>query len=39
MDSEGTAVGVYKSTGYIPACYEELITRGIPLDKNIFLNT
>jgi len=36
MDSEGNVIGDYKPTGYIPLCYEDLITRGIPLDKNIF---
>ena len=36
LDSEGNVLGEFKPTGYVPLCYEDLITRGIRLDKNIF---
>ncbi len=36
LDSEGNVLGEFKSTGYVPLCYEDLITRGIRLDKNVF---
>ncbi len=36
MNAEGVVLGDFHSTGYIPQCYEELFTRGIPLDKKIF---
>ena len=37
LDSNGSVLGVYKPTGYIPLAYEDFITYGIPLDKNVFL--
>ena len=36
LDSGGKVLGVFKPTGYIPLCYEDFITHGIPLDKNVF---
>ncbi len=36
LDPNGTVLGAFKPTGYIPLCYEDFITHGIPLDKSIF---
>ncbi len=36
IDKDGKVLGSYKATGYIPNCYQDLITRGIPLKKEIF---
>jgi pilus assembly protein CpaF len=36
LDDTGRVLGEYSATGYIPRCYEELITRGLPIDKNLF---
>ncbi len=39
IDTEGLVLGSFKPTGYIPQCFEDFITRGIPLDKKIFTAT
>ncbi len=36
MDNDGIIFGKYKSTGYIPLCYEDFLAKGIQLDKNVF---
>lgn len=36
IDSEGVVLGEFHPTGYIPQCYEELVMRGIPVDKKMF---
>jgi len=36
MEEDGTVLGEFEPTGYIPKCYEEFITRGLKLDKSIF---
>jgi pilus assembly protein CpaF len=36
INSEGVVLGAYMPTGYVPKCYEEFATRGIPLPKTIF---
>lgn len=36
IDKDGKIIGQFKPTGYIPACYQDLTTRGIPLKKEIF---
>jgi pilus assembly protein CpaF len=36
INSEGVVLGAYTPTGYVPKCYEEFATRGIPLPKTIF---
>ncbi len=36
LNADGKVLGQFKPTGYIPACYQDLITRGIPLKKEIF---
>ena len=36
LDSDGKVLGTFKPTGYVPLCYEDFITIGIPLDKSIF---
>ena len=36
LDSNGVVQGTYKPTGYVPSCYQDFITYGIPLDKNVF---
>ncbi|OGX08095.1 MAG: hypothetical protein A2Z88_07340 [Omnitrophica WOR_2 bacterium GWA2_47_8] len=36
MDANGLTLGEFIPTGYIPECYEDLVQRGINLDKSIF---
>jgi len=36
IDADGRILGEYKPTGYVPACYEEFKTRGLPIDKGMF---
>ncbi len=36
IDADARVLGSFKSTGYIPICYPEFVTRGIPLKKEIF---
>ncbi|MBP7163700.1 MAG: CpaF family protein, partial [Candidatus Omnitrophica bacterium] len=36
-DPSGKVLGNYENCNYIPKCAEEIITKGIKLDKNIFL--
>ncbi|HOW35297.1 MAG TPA: ATPase, T2SS/T4P/T4SS family [Candidatus Omnitrophota bacterium] len=36
VDADGKILGAYKPTGYVPACYPDFATRGIPLKKEIF---
>ncbi len=37
IDEHGKVVGEYTSTGYIPSCYDEFVTRGFPIDKSMFV--
>jgi septum site-determining protein MinD len=37
LDSDGKILGSYQPTGYIPICYEDFATRGLPIDRSIFL--
>jgi pilus assembly protein CpaF len=36
IDSDGRILGGYQPTGYIPQCYEEFVTRGLPVNKEMF---
>ena len=36
MNAEGQVTGEYTATGYIPKCFDDFSTRGIPLSKTIF---
>lgn len=36
IDADGVILGEYQATGYVPTVYEEFITRGMAIDKNIF---
>jgi pilus assembly protein CpaF len=36
INTEGQILGDYAATGYIPKCFEDLISRGTPLSKTIF---
>jgi len=36
INPEGQVMGEYKATGYVPKCFDDLTTRGIPLSKTIF---
>ena len=36
VNAEGQIMGEYTATGYIPKCYEDLTTRGLPMSKTIF---
>ncbi len=38
IDPNGKVLGAFKPTGYVPLCYEDFKTRGIPIDKSIFLS-
>ncbi|HPB69117.1 MAG TPA: hypothetical protein PKU74_09465, partial [Candidatus Omnitrophota bacterium] len=35
-DTNGTIMGDYEATGYVPRCYEEFKIAGIDLDPDIF---
>ena len=35
-NEDGVILGDFVPTGYIPECYDDLITRGINLDKSVF---
>lgn len=37
VNDEGVVLGDFEPTGHIPHFYEDIVTRGIPLDKKIFL--
>ncbi len=36
VNAQGQIMGEYAATGYIPKCFEDFSTRGIPLSKTIF---
>ena len=36
IDAQGVILGEYSATGYVPKCFEDFSTRGIPLSKTIF---
>jgi pilus assembly protein CpaF len=36
IDSDGRVLGSYMPTGYVPACFEDFKTRGLPLDRAMF---
>ena len=36
IDSDGRVLGSYQPTGRIPRCYEDFITRGLPINKEMF---
>ena len=36
VNAEGQVLGEYAATGYIPKCYDDLISRGLRLSKTIF---
>ena len=36
MNTEGTTLGDFKPTGYVPKCYYDLVQRGIHIDKKMF---
>ncbi len=37
MDADGKILGDYQPTGQILQCYEEFVTRGLPIDKKMFI--
>jgi len=37
INKDGTTIGEFTPTGYIPQCYEEFATRGFPIDKSMFI--
>jgi pilus assembly protein CpaF len=37
VNPEGKIMGEYVPTGYIPKCFEDIVTRGIHLNKSIFI--
>jgi len=39
VDKQGKIIGVYTPTGYIPSFYDEMIAKGITLNRDIFLPT
>ena len=38
-DTEGTVLGEYQPTGYIPKCYEDFELMGLKIDKEMFSKT
>ncbi|MEI7998591.1 MAG: ATPase, T2SS/T4P/T4SS family [Candidatus Omnitrophota bacterium] len=36
INADGKILGEYVPTGFVPKCYEDFVTRGIPLNKAIF---
>jgi len=36
IDPDGRVLGNYQPTGYIPQCFEEFLTRGLPVDIKMF---
>lgn len=36
IDSDGRVLGSYQPTGYVPECYEDFVTRGLPVEKKMF---
>ena len=39
IDPDGNVLGYYTATGYIPLIFEDLKTRGLPVDKKLFQPT
>jgi pilus assembly protein CpaF len=37
INEDGVIIGNFEATGYIPECYQDFMTRGVTLDKSIFL--
>jgi len=37
IDKDGNILGGYQPTGYIPVCYEEFVTRGMAVNKEMFI--
>ncbi|HQP09901.1 MAG TPA: ATPase, T2SS/T4P/T4SS family [Candidatus Omnitrophota bacterium] len=37
IDANGKVLGSYQPTGYIPRCYDDFITRGFPVRKEMFI--
>jgi len=33
---DGTVLGDFTPTGYVPVCYQDFVTRGLKLDKKMF---
>lgn len=38
VNAEGQVIGEYEATGYVPKCFEDLLSRGVTLSKTIFSN-
>jgi septum site-determining protein MinD len=36
LDEDGKVLGKYSASGYVPQCYEDFVTRGLPIKKEIF---
>jgi septum site-determining protein MinD len=36
IDKDGRILGDFTPTGYVPICFEEFKTRGMPIDENMF---
>jgi len=36
VDTDGKVLGDFEPTGNIPHCFEEFVTRGFPIDKDMF---
>ncbi len=36
IGADGFVMGNYEPTGYVPICYDDLVTRGLKLDKSLF---
>jgi pilus assembly protein CpaF len=36
IDENGTVMGTFEPTGYIPQCYNDFVTMGLSMDKSMF---
>jgi len=37
LDQDGKVLGEFQPTNYIPECFEDFMTRGLPISKDIFM--
>jgi pilus assembly protein CpaF len=36
IDKDGKVLGKFQPTGYLPQCLDEFVTRGLPVDREMF---
>ncbi|HOY09665.1 MAG TPA: ATPase, T2SS/T4P/T4SS family [Candidatus Omnitrophota bacterium] len=37
IDENGTIIGDFEATGYVPKCFEDFVTMGLSIDKTMFV--